>query len=160
VDLTASNNAPASALSASIVLGGDPSTDLMVWHHKYGVGVGVMDDDHRGLFDAINAVQAAVIRKESHAAIGSRLNALAQATRAHFAAEEALMAGAQYAGLALHALKHQRLLEQVVAFVTRYERGGFTLHEHSLNFLRDWLIPHIQEMDLNFGLWLNEHGKR
>ncbi len=34
------------------------------------------------------------------------------------------------------------------------------MDRHSLNFLRDWVNIHIQIDDLNFGLWLNEHGKR
>jgi hemerythrin len=69
------------------------------------------------------------------------------------------MTTAKYAGTALHTIKHQHLLEQLDAFIARFNRG-FDLTEHSLIFLRDWFIPHILEADLNFGLWYSEHGIR
>ncbi|MGA3136809.1 MAG: hypothetical protein ABSC88_12520 [Terracidiphilus sp.] len=42
----------------------------------------------------------------------------------------------------------------------RFNRGGFTLNDHSLHFLSDWLTTLLQKEDLLFGLLLNEHGKR
>jgi hypothetical protein len=42
----------------------------------------------------------------------------------------------------------------------RFDRGGFTLNDHSLHFLSDRLATRLQKEDLLWGLWLNEHGKR
>ena len=132
--------------------------DLMIWSDKYSVGVASIDNEHHELFDAINDVQAAVKNNEERGKIGSLLNTVAEGTRAHFASEEAMMAASKYNGMALHALKHQHLLEQADAFIARFNRG-FDLNKHSLIFLRDWFIPHILETDLNFGLWYVEHSK-
>ena len=130
--------------------------DLMIWSDKYSVGVGSIDREHHELFDAINDVQAAVVNHEERSVIGSLLSTVAEGTRVHFASEEAMMAAAKYNGAALHTLKHQYLLEQMDAFIARFNRG-FNLSEHSLVFLRDWFIPHILDTDLNFGLWYCEH---
>lgn len=132
--------------------------DLMRWSDAYSLGVGIQDREHHVLFEAINDLQAAVVSHEERALIGSLLRTVAEGTRAHFVSEEAMMASTKYNGLALHALKHQRLLEQVDAFVARFNRG-FDLNEHSLIFLRDWFIPHILEADSNFALWYSEHAK-
>jgi len=84
---------------------------------------------------------------------------LAGKTRAHFTAEQALMDREKYAGRTLHVIKHQYLLQQLDAFVTRFNSGSSRLNEHSLHFLSDWLTTHILKEDKNFALWLNEHGK-
>ena len=130
----------------------------MIWSDKYSVNVASIDLEHHQLFDAINDLHAAVMCHEEREVIGPLLSAVSGGTRTHFASEESLMATAKYNGLALHALKHQRLQEQVDAFEARFERG-FILNEHSLVFLRDWFIPHILEADLNFGMWYAEHSK-
>jgi hemerythrin len=132
------------------------AVDLMIWSDKYSVGVASIDFEHHELFDAINDLQAVVMNHKEREVIDSLLSKVTEGTRAHFASEEALMAAAKYAGTALHTLKHQHLLEQLDAFIARFNRG-FDLTEHSLIFLRDWFIPHILEADLNFGLWYSEH---
>jgi len=132
---------------------------LMVWSNKFSTGIGVLDKEHQALFEALNGVQAAVIAKEERGTIGALLHMVAEGTSAHFTSEETMMAASKYSGLALHILKHQHLLEQLNAFMARFHRG-YNLDDHSLVFLRDWFIVHIQNDDLNFGLWLNEHGKK
>lgn len=130
--------------------------DLMIWSEKFSVGVHAIDDQHHEIFDSLNDLQTAVIDHHDREVISSLLSQVAEGTRAHFASEEAMMAKSKYNGMALHALKHQRLLEQLDAFVARFNRG-FELNEHSLIFMRDWFIPHILEADANFGLWYYEH---
>jgi len=120
----------------------------------------VFDREHLELVETINELQAAVDAGGERSAIGPLLSKLAKDTKAHFLSEEAMMAASKYPGLALHRMKHQRLLVQLNALLMRYARDDSTMNMHSLNFLRDWLNSHIQNDDLNFGLWQNEHGKR
>lgn len=132
--------------------------DLMIWSAKYSVSVAAIDRQHHEVFDAINDLQAAVMSREDRETIALLLNRVVEGTRTHFASEEAMMTAAKYNGMALHRLKHQHSMEQVNAFVARFNRG-FELSEHSLNFIRDWFLPHILEADANFGLWYSEHCK-
>jgi hemerythrin-like metal-binding protein len=133
--------------------------DLMIWDEKISVGISVIDTEHQDLFDAINDLHLAVLGHEDREAIRSLLTRVVDGTRAHFASEEALMEIVKYNGRALHALKHQHLMEQIDAFAARFNRG-VELNEHSLIFIRDWFIPHIMESDTNFGLWYSEHCLR
>ena len=131
--------------------------------HRNGdlsVGVDAIDQEHRELFASLSALEAAVKIHDQRPQAGLLLRKLADRARAHFASEEAAMTAVMYPGLALHGVKHQYLVEQVESLLARCHRGGFSLNEHSLNFLRDWLVTHIQKEDLNFGLWLKEHGSR
>jgi hemerythrin-like metal-binding protein len=90
------------------------------------------------------------------AEMGVLLNKLSAATAKHFADEEAMMREAKYPGLALHAANHQRLMEKVEAFAARHSRSGATVNQHALNFLRDWLLHHIENDDARLGAWLKE----
>jgi hemerythrin-like metal-binding protein len=133
---------------------------LLEWSPAFGVGIGAIDKDHRAVMAAVNALQVAVEGGGDLSVTGPLLNKLNSDTRAHFSAEESLMTITRYPGTALHAMKHQHLLDQLDAFVARNKRDHASLNVHSLNFLRDWVTTHIQSEDRNFGLWLNEHGKR
>lgn len=133
---------------------------LLNWSRDFVIGIGIFDKEHREIVDKINELQAAVEGGLGRAVTGPLLCKLASDTVAHFKAEETMMASVIYPGLILHGMKHQRLLEQLNAFLARYSRDGSAMDRHSLNFLRDWATTHIQSEDMNFGLWLNEHGKR
>ena len=133
---------------------------LLNWSTESVIGIGIFDRQHREIVDEINELQVAVEGGIEPSVTGPLLTRLAGDTVAHFKAEEAMMAAAKYPGLMLHGMKHQRLLERLKAFLGRYNRDGSMMDRHSLNFLRDWATTHIQSEDMNFGLWLNEHGKR
>ncbi len=124
------------------------------------IGIGEFDREHLAIAEAINELQVAVEGGNNRGVTGPMLEKLARATKAHFLSEETMMTASKYPGMMLHAMKHQRLLEQLSAFQARYSRETPAMDRHSLNFLRDWVNTHIQSDDLNFGLWQNEHGKR
>jgi hemerythrin-like metal-binding protein len=130
--------------------------DLMIWSEAIAVGIGAIDTEHRNLFDAINDLQIAVIGHEDRESVSTFLVRVVEGTRDHFASEVALMETVKYNGTMLHALKHQHLMAQIDAVAARYNRG-VDLTEHSLLFIRDWFIPHIQDADKNFGHWYREH---
>lgn len=132
---------------------------ILTWSSKFSIGINAVNDEHHKLFDDLNELQEAVENGEDPSRIGQVVHQLADRTRVHFSSEEAMMEHTKYAGLALHRLKHQHLMEQAEAFAARVDRGGYTLNNHSLNFLADWLTTHIVNEDRFFGRWLNEHGK-
>jgi hemerythrin len=127
------------------------------WCDKYAVGVDAIDDDHKELFDAVRGLESAMARFAAPAEMGSLLNKLSAATAKHFADEVAMMREAKYPGLALHEANHQRLMEKVDAFTARHSQNGATVNQHALNFLRDWLLHHIENDDARLGAWLKEH---
>jgi hemerythrin len=132
---------------------------LLALNDQNSIGVKAVDDEHSALMGLLNDLHAAVMKGQAQSLTFPLLCKLTDATRAHFTSEEAMMADSSYPGMVLHVLKHQYLMEQVEALIARCNRGGFNLDDHALNFLRDWLITHIQKEDLIFGQWLNEHGK-
>jgi hemerythrin len=133
---------------------------LITWTEKLSVGVKSIDDQHTILFETINELHAAMMRGQARTIVGTLLHTLADYTRHHFAAEEAMMAAAQYPGLAPHRIKHRELTKEVEGYVARYEQGDITLSMPLLNFLSSWLSNHIQNTDKEYGPWMNERGVR
>ncbi len=130
------------------------------WNDALKIGLSGLDQEHRQLSQAINDLHASLTDQSMQARTGPLLQQMVESTRAHFAGEEAMMERNKYPGMALHVLKHQHLLQQVDALKGRFHRGGFTLNEYSLTFLRDWFTVHVQNDDRNFVVWLREHAGR
>jgi hemerythrin len=131
---------------------------LMTWSDSFSTGVKAMDDQHKGLVNALNDLHAAMLGGHDKAATESLLTTLVQYTHNHFAAEEALMTRTKYPRQTAHTAKHRDLTGQVEQFVDRYERGEQALNVDLLTFLRDWLMTHIQKEDKEYGPWLNQNG--
>lgn len=133
---------------------------LMNWNDSLSVGVKTLDEQHKGLVQTLNELHAAMMRGDAKGATGPLLDKLVRYTREHFAAEEALMSRAQYPSTSQHRTRHRDLTRQVEDYVQRYRSGEITLNVQLLNFLRDWLINHIQKEDQNYGPWMAAQGIR
>jgi hemerythrin len=131
---------------------------LLTWNSQYAVGVQALDEQHTGLFKALNDLHDAMMKGQAQKLTGGLLNKLVDYTRKHFAAEEAMMASTGYPGLVAHREKHRALTGQVEEYVARYDKGEITLNVQLLNFLREWLTNHIEKTDKEYGPWMNQHG--
>jgi hemerythrin len=133
---------------------------LVVWSDKLSVGIKSIDEQHSILFNSINELHAAMMKGQARTIIGGLLHTLLEYTHFHFAAEEAMMAKANYPQLPTHRIKHRELTKKVEDFVARFDRGDTTVSNQLLTFLSDWLANHIQGTDKEYGPLLNEQGVR
>jgi len=69
-----------------------------------------------------------------------------------------MLKATHYPGLVQHRAIHHELTAQVEEYVARFDRDDATLYPQLLNFLRDWLLIHIQQEDRDGGLWMNGQG--
>ena len=131
---------------------------MMTWSDQFSVGVTAMDEQHKKLVSAVNELHTAMMEGHAKEQTGPLLQALVRYTKEHFAAEEALMTRAKFAGFDEHVAKHKDLTIQVQNYVDRFERGELALDVHLLRFLCDWLRTHIQKEDKIYGEWMNAQG--
>jgi len=133
------------------------SGKLIVWSSSYSVKVSQMDQEHQRLIDIINNLYAAMRAGRSNEAIGSILDELVAYTKTHFSHEEQLMQQANYAGLADQKKAHEALVNQLNDILAKY-RAGTALGQEIMNFLKNWLINHIQGMDKQYGPTMHKKG--
>lgn len=133
------------------------SGKLIVWSNSYSVTVSQMDKEHQRLIDIINNLYAAMRSGRSKEAIGSILDELVEYTKTHFAHEEQLMQQANYSGYADQKKAHEALVSQLNEILAKY-RSGTALGQEIMNFLKNWLINHIQGMDKQYGPAMHKKG--
>lgn len=120
---------------------------------KYMTGVKLLDEEHEMMFRQVEEIQAIVVNDstpEKYDKIVEGLKELRAYVQRHFEDEEAYMESTHYEGLEVQRLAHD-------VFATRLELMNLSVidkeHEYDveefLEFLTEWLITHIIQMDKN-----------
>jgi hemerythrin len=123
---------------------------LIQWSDKLSVGIPAMDEQHKELVRMTNELHAAMLERKAREVIGGILGGLAEYTKKHFWDEEVIFTKQNIPGL----LKHKKLHAEFVATVEKFQRdfssGSVTLSLEVMNFLKDWLVNHIQGADQEY----------
>lgn len=128
---------------------------LIKWSSNYSVKIDEMDRQHQKLINLINQLHEAMMAGSGDDAMYEVLSGLVAYTKEHFASEEKLMQQFHFPQLAGHRAEHQRLVEQVSALVKRADAGQPLSAYEVLQFLREWLINHIQNTDRRYGNFIS-----
>lgn len=113
------------------------------WNDGMSLGVESMDATHREFLLLLASVAEA-----EPAAFGARLDALLEHTRAHFAAEEALMAATMFSAINEHKGEHIRVLSELAHLRAKLASGrAALLHAYVREQLPEWFLLHLQTMD-------------
>jgi hemerythrin-like metal-binding protein len=134
---------------------------LMKWSDSMSVGVAAADADHKKLVGMVNMLFDGVQAGKGRDAVGQILDGLINYTIEHFDREERYFAQTGYPGAAEHKAKHESLKSQVRAIQEKYKsEAELIVTLETMNFLKDWLINHIQGCDKEYAPYLNEKGIR
>jgi len=132
---------------------------LMTWNKKCSVGVRVLDEDHKKLIGFINELYDAIQSGRGKESLGKILDSLVEYVKTHFAREEEFFARTKYAEAAAHKKEHDELTKQVLEAQKKYKAGANgTLSLELMNFLKNWLVTHLQASDGKYGPHLNSKG--
>ena len=134
------------------------SNRYLVWKDEYSVGIEAMDNDHKRLLNLINQLQTAVHYYTGKEFEEKALDELIDYTKTHFKREEQLLEDNDYADLAAHKEQHKQFIDKVNGLVEQYKKDSDTTVIEALDFLKDWLIKHINGTDKEYGKVLNEKG--
>jgi len=119
------------------------------------LGIPEIDLQHIELSNIINSLNDAVKNNASLQETTHLLDKLISYTRFHFDTEEHLMDRYGYLESAVHKQIHQRLLGEANFLREKFLQGGELL---VLQSIKDWLLPHIIEMDKPMADFLIQHG--
>jgi hemerythrin len=132
---------------------------LMAWSERMSVGVATLDEDHKKLVSLLNELFDGVQAGQGQEAVGKILDRLIAYTVEHFKREEQFFQQTCYPDAAAHRVEHGNLCKQVLDIQQKYKTGvTATLSLEVMNFLKTWLINHIQGSDKKYGPFLNSKG--
>ncbi len=131
---------------------------LLTWSRACSVDVRAMDDQHGILMDTINELRLALVRGCGREQVSEIFDRLIEFTRMHFWSEEQLMEQARFPGITGHRAEHHRMLAAMIQSAHCLQYGEGAEIRTLLCNLRDGYIGHIEELDREYGPWLNERG--
>lgn len=128
------------------------------WNDSYSVNVTEMDDQHKKLVDLINQLHDAMLGRRAKEIQKGILDQLITYTKTHFTREEQLMQQHNYTGLPEQKIQHEKFVEKLRSWVRDYKDGRLTLSLDMMNFLKDWLLNHIQKVDKKYSDFFAQKG--
>ncbi|MBL0677348.1 bacteriohemerythrin [Aeromonas dhakensis] len=132
--------------------------ELLHWNEAFMVQVPSMDNQHLGLFEAMNRLYQAVLDKSPAQLRKQRLDELLKLATRHFADEEQVMEQAGYPELRRHKQEHARLLAELDTLMQRNGPDDEEFNMELLVFLKNWLLNHISKVDKQYSGSLRQAG--
>ncbi len=131
----------------------------MEWSDKLSVGVASIDVQHKKLVAMVNELFDAMKAGHGKDLLGKTLDGLVSYTVTHFNYEEQLFAKTSYPAAAAHKQEHEDLKKQVLAIQEKMKQGvSFSQSMEVMEFLKGWLVNHIQGSDKKYGPHLAAKG--
>ncbi len=118
------------------------------WDDSLSVGIDVLDEHHKHLFDLINRLFEVVTEHRGTKEVARVLKSLDLYARVHFRAEERLMQEHNYVGLTQQKYQHHQFMEELQSFYKKLHVNPLTTQYDVLQFARTWLVTHILEEDM------------
>ncbi len=131
----------------------DDSQDMIQWCDDYSVENKKLDGQHKKLFALINRLYSSMRMGKANDVITSVLNELVDYTAHHFADEESMMRLYNYPELGKQQAMHKELVRQVMELRDQF-RNGQPVGTRIFNFLKGWLVNHIQSEDKKYSSYM------
>lgn len=131
---------------------------LITWSDKYSVKVKSIDLQHKKLVELINELHEALAAAKAKEVLSKILQDLINYTKDHFSYEEQLLNKNNYPALFGHKQEHTNLTNKVVDFQNQFLAGRTSISIEMMNFLRDWLVNHINGTDKKYSEFLASKG--
>lgn len=120
---------------------------FFIWETKFSVFVPTMDAQHKKLVELVDRFFSASKLSPDKARNGKLLAELIDYTVIHFEEEEKYMAAIGFSGLREHKMFHKALVARAQEVKKEFEAGEGVIQQEVLNFLKCWLVTHIQCRD-------------
>ncbi len=120
------------------------------WDEKYSVGISIIDDEHKKFFGIINKVVHAKEHKEDPNEINEILLAMNNYALMHFKTEESYMEEFNFPEYQSHKEEHNRFSSEIIPYTEKVIGGNYQIASDILEYLKQWLVKHIQVTDRQF----------
>lgn len=134
------------------------SIKKLEWQDKYSVGVVELDNQHKQMFSTINELLEAINTGTTTEHIGDIVGALVSYKKVHFETEEKYFKEFNYEGAQAHKAKHSEFNDKLNSLVSKFPVPTAEFAFELIDFLEDWLLEHLMDMDQKYKECFISHG--
>jgi hemerythrin len=120
------------------------------WKNKYSVNVAEIDEQHKKLFDLVNAMYDAMHAGKGSDMIGTVIEEFVDFTDYHFKAEERLLLQHGYPDFEEHKVMHDALVRKAQSIKEAFDSGNSPTTIEVMLLLANWLNLHILDEDQKY----------
>jgi hemerythrin-like metal-binding protein len=132
---------------------------ILHWKPEFSVKIKEIDQQHRKLFDLINLLYDASVRKEKEDILEQILTDLKDYAFVHFKDEEKYIVKATSSGYKdsqVHLSEHKYFINEVEMFREKYWLHDTGLLQRMIVFLQNWITNHILKSDKKYMEYLHD----
>ena len=113
------------------------------WDDSLSVGIDIIDEHHRYLFELVNDLADVVSHKRGAREVARLVKSLDAYAKVHFRSEEQMMTHYGFAGLSDQKHQHHAFEAKIHEFYEELHVNPLVAQFDVLAYLRDWLVKHI-----------------
>ncbi len=132
------------------------SGKLIQWTDKMNLGIELIDSQHQMLVNYINALYRGMQEHKADSVMQELLNDLMNYTDTHFTTEEQYFCHSDYPDVEKHKEIHRKFVAKIKDYSDKLRRGEAMVSIDLLEFLKDWLLGHIQGTDRQYVPYVKE----
>ncbi len=125
------------------------------WNNSFSVSDELMDEHHKKIFNIINDLHELLENDFDELRYISVLNDLKEYSLYHFSAEENLLEKLNYPKLMIQKIQHEIFTDKLTTFINKYDLNQEIMSLKMMSFLKEWLIKHILELDMDYKSYLS-----
>ncbi len=118
------------------------------WHDSFSVGIKKIDNQHKKLFSLLNELIVANETGQEAEVLGRVLEDLVSYTDYHFKTEEPFFR--IHPRQKKHVSIHRGFIQKAGQMVRLFHEGGEDTGEKTIKYLKNWIMNHVLETDINF----------
>ena len=128
------------------------------WEEKYSVGVKLIDDQHKQMFETINILIGTLDSIPTKEKLDEIITRLVVYKKSHFETEENYFNEFNYEFKIEHEAKHLEFNEKLNSLVKECGDDSMKLAFNLVDFLEDWLIEHLMVEDQKYVACFHKNG--
>ena len=129
-----------------------------IWKPEYKFDIKEIDDQHQYFVGIMDKLYDAIINNLPREELGQLLKELINYAVDHFNTEEKYFTEFNYEGTEDHKAKHQELKDKVLDFQKKFEDNSSDISVDLIDFLEDWLVDHLLNLDQKYVDCFHQHG--
>jgi len=123
---------------------------MIKWNDKYSVDISLIDKQHKKLFELISKAEIVEKLNNNPKNVLAILDQMTEYVLEHFEIEERYMKEFNFSGYQSHKNEHIDFTNTTLDYKNRAIGGEFQVTGEILEYLKQWIVNHIQVTDKKY----------